>query len=149
MPGSIHRAFSGANLITRDPNNPKADLEVQSKPFSFNMVTLTAYGNDRDACSMLEALVEKADLSDGENSSTKEMAGRRSSVDALHYSGRARYRSPTKCTARRVVPYAEQQARLAGATGELSLRVALRAVAHLNREMRELYEEEQTGLLPQ
>ena len=67
--------------MTRDPNNPKADLEVQSKPFSFNMVTLTAYGNDRDAWSMLEALVEKADRSDGENSSTKEMAGRRSSVN--------------------------------------------------------------------
>ena len=45
------------------------------------MVTLTAYGNDRDAWSMLEALVEKADLADCENSSTKEMAGRRSSVN--------------------------------------------------------------------
>ena len=67
--------------MARAPNTPKADLEVHSKPFSFNIVTLTAYGNDRDAWSMLEALVEKADLSDCENSSTKEMAGRRSSVN--------------------------------------------------------------------
>ena len=67
--------------MARDPNTPKADLEVHSKPFPFNMVTLTAYGSDREAWSMVEAFVEKADLSDGENSSTKEMAGRRSSVN--------------------------------------------------------------------
>jgi hypothetical protein len=67
--------------MARDPNTPKADLEVHSKPFSFKMVALTAYGNDRDAWSMLEALVENADLSDDENSSTKEIAARRSSVN--------------------------------------------------------------------
>ena len=67
--------------MARDPNTPKADRELHSKPFSFNIVTLTAYGNERDAWSMLEALVEKADLSDGENSSTKEIAARRSSVN--------------------------------------------------------------------
>ena len=67
--------------MAREPNTPKADLDVHSKPFSFSMVTLTAYGNERDAWSMLAALVEKADLSDGEKSSTKEMAGRRSSVN--------------------------------------------------------------------
>jgi hypothetical protein len=50
--------------MAREPNTPKADLEVHSNPFSFKMVTLTAYGKDRDAWSMLEALVEKADLSD-------------------------------------------------------------------------------------
>lgn len=65
--------------MASDPNNPKADRELHSNPLSFNMMTLTEYGNERDAASMLEALVENADLCDVENNSTKEIAARRSS----------------------------------------------------------------------
>src|SRR5260370_36374594 len=63
-----------------DPSSPKEDRDDHSKPSCFNIVTLTPYGSDLEAESIAEALAEKAGRSDCANSSTNEIAERRSSA---------------------------------------------------------------------
>ncbi len=61
-------------MTRSDPTRPKDDLEVHSSPASFKITTLTAYGKALEASSMAAALVENADRSCAENSSTNEIA---------------------------------------------------------------------------